>query len=116
MQVNKGNLMEKEITKPNNLKECCLALDKLIPAKEIKRIKAFHHYDEMSIYHISYGLYIRNNWLNNEELLKNLGYSFGVFMRDHVSGEILEYYWFYIHGLITDENESIDDLIANYDK
>lgn len=103
----------KEAKIPQSLKECFHFLDKLLSVEQISTIQNLDSYNEMINYHMDLGMYIRNNWIyceNNEKLLEDLGYPKGMmYMADFVSGEILDYYWFYKKGYIS-ENEEIPEL------
>ena len=81
--------------KPKTKKECFALLDEMLSVADKKAIVEA---EDLFEFHLTLGLWIRNNWLyeRNEEELKSLSKAFGVdipyFAADDLSSEILEAY------------------------
>ena len=85
---------------PKDIKDCFLQFDRLLPKVDIDKIKRLKGKNETIKYHLSLGLWIRNNW--------GLwgGSRFQLYMHDRTNDEpdgmsalILEYYWEWLHGI-----------------
>ncbi len=81
--------------KPKTKKECFALLDEMLSVADKKAIVEA---EDLFEFHLTLGLWIRNNWLyeRNEEELESLSKAFGVdipyFAADDLSSEILEAY------------------------
>ena len=81
--------------KPKTKKECFAQLDEMLSEADKKAIVEA---EDLFEFHLTLGLWIRNNWLyeRNEEELESLSKAFGVdipyFAADDLSSEILEAY------------------------
>ena len=81
--------------KPKTKKECFAQLDEMLSETDKKAIVEA---EDLFEFHLTLGLWIRNNWLyeRNEEELESLSKAFGVdipfFAADDLSSEILEAY------------------------
>lgn len=113
----KNVILQNKDNAPQSLKECCKALNKNVSSGQKKKIKSMKSYKEMNEFHFTLGMFIRNNWLESDSLLKEIGYAKGLpFMKDTVSGEILEYYWFYVHGYVNDAAGTLGELKERFGK
>lgn len=113
----KNVILQNKDNAPQSLKECCKALNKNVSSGQKKKIKSMKSYKEMIEFHFTLGMFIRNNWLESDSLLKEIGYAKGLsFMKDTVSGEILEYYWFYVHGYVNDAAGTLEELKKRFEK
>lgn len=87
---------------PKNLKECFQELDKFLPVEDREEIKALPNRDEMTKYHFSLGLWIRNNWgLWSGSRLQQLMAKKGIIHPDTMSKTILSFY----HDWLNDKND-----------
>lgn len=85
---------------PENIKECFLELDKLLPKEEIKKIKELNSKSETIQYHRNIGMWIRNNWrLWGGSRLQLYMYDRINDEPDGMSAKILEFYWEWLNGI-----------------
>jgi hypothetical protein len=96
---------------PKNIKECFLELDRLLSKEDIKTIKELKSKNETIQYHLSLGMWIRNNWGLWD------GSRFQLYMHermndepDGMSAKILELYWEWLNG-INENWEKFDQTI-----
>ena len=86
-----------------NLQICYDLLDKLLDDETINEILNMQSADDMIRYHLSIGMYIRNNWIRHGSLKmhkllsKELKLDSFRFHIDDISRFILEGYWHYLH-------------------
>jgi hypothetical protein len=85
--------------KPANLQECYIKLDKMFSAEEKDIIMKSNDSGMMIKYHMSIGMFIRNNWIRNGNytLEKQINYKPWKVGIDDIGGVILDGYWHYLH-------------------
>ena len=84
---------------PKNLGDCFLELDKLLTEIDKKEMLALPKKDDMILYHMGLGMWMRNNWgLWGGSRLQKYFTDKGVGHPDEMSSVILFYYFDWLHG------------------
>jgi|WetSurMetagenome_2_1015567.scaffolds.fasta_scaffold01666_4 hypothetical protein len=109
------NLIGQNKKQPKNLEECYAILDSIIPEAERVEIQKSENLEVMSKYHMSIGLFIRNNWIRNgnKALIEQINpehYKVGI---DDIGSVVLTGYWYYIHKRPYSWKESLE-LASKY--
>ena len=111
------NMVGQNIKPPRNLEECYAILDSIIPEAEKVNIQKSENPKVMSKYHMSLGLFIRNNWIRNGniELVEQINpdhYKVGV---DDIGSIVLAGYWYHIHKRPYSWKESLESASKYYE-
>jgi hypothetical protein len=84
---------------PTDLDDAHRELEKLLPKSEIRHIKAMNTEDKMIEYHMSFGMWLRNNWgLWKGSRLASYFNQLGIRYPDDMSGIILDTFWCKLHN------------------
>lgn len=84
---------------PKNLGECFIELDKLLPEVDREEMKALASRDEMIKYHLTLGMWMRNNWgLWGGSRLQKYFTDKGVTHPESMSSVILYHYYDWLNG------------------
>lgn len=95
---------------PRDLEDALVELEKMLPPEIIKDMKDKTE-DEMGDYHMSLGMWMRNNWdLWKGGRLSEYFLSIGVSHPDAMSGIILDSYWRKLH----DKPLELETLVDSY--
>ncbi len=83
---------------PKDLDDAHRQLEKLLPAKELRRVRAMKSEDDMIVYHMGLGTGLRNDWgLWRGSRLARYFNALGIRHPDDMSGIILDTFWCKIH-------------------
>ena len=84
---------------PADMTDCFRQLDKLLDKEDRDAMAAKDSANDMIAYHFGLGMWMRNNWgLWGGSRLQQYMISRGVLHPDSMSSEILEQYWYWLHG------------------
>lgn len=85
---------------PKNMEDCFLQLNKLLSKKDITQIKNLKNKNETGKYHLSLGMWIRNNWglWGGSRLQKYIMDRIQT-EPDGMSSLVLEFYWEWLNGI-----------------
>lgn len=84
---------------PANLGECFVELDKRLSEIDKKEMKAKPTRDDMIVYHLGLGMWMRNNWgLRSGSRLQKYFTDKGIEHPENMSGIILNYYHDWLNG------------------
>ena len=101
-ETRKKNLVAERINDiyiPKDLENCFTELDRTLTDVNKKEIAALKQKDDMVMYHMGLGMWIRNNWgLWGGSRLQQYFIQHGVSHPDDMSGIILAYYFDWTHG------------------
>lgn len=105
-KIEKGN-----ITVPINLKQSFAILDSLLSSEDVSLLKNEAE-ENISKYHMTLGLWIRNNWglWNQDTPISKYFNDLGIYHPDDMSGIIIASYWRYLNGHPID----LDSQIQHY--
>ena len=85
---------------PKNLQDCFIELDKLLDSSTKKEMKKLKNREDMITYHLSIGMWIRNNWgLRKDSRIEKYFFEKRTFSSpDDISSLILNYYHDWLNG------------------
>lgn len=111
------NLIGQNAKLPKNLDECYAILDSIIPEVQKVEIRKSKNLDVMTSYHMSLGLYVRNNWIRHgsQLLIDQINYNHWKVGVDDLGGVILDGYWYHIHQLPYSWAESLESASKYYE-
>ncbi len=93
---------------PVDLEDCFLEMDKMLSEEFIEKIRTGDE-EDLYVYHMSFGLWIRNNWgLWAESLLKDFFNSYEIFHPDDMSSIIITSYYRNLNDLPIDLSEQVE--------
>jgi len=93
---------------PVDLEDCFIEMDRMLTEGFIENIRTRDE-EDIYKYHMSLGLWIRNNWgLWGESLLKDFFTSYEIFHPDDMSSIIITSYYRYLNNLPINLNEQVE--------